>query len=100
MRFDLRIALPAALAAAALALPGSSSADPPITGACPDGYLGPFLIGPAFPDKDKNHDQMLCVKMADMNLVFKDDNCNPHCSQADLLDNPTPNVDTLVDDAL
>ena len=98
MRLDPRILLPAALVAGALAIPSTGSATPPITGACPDGYLGPFPIGPAFPDKDKNGDTLLCVKQNNMNLIFKDDNCNPHCNQTDLLPNPTPLDDTIVDD--
>ena len=84
MKFDLRLLVPAALAAAALAVPaGSATADPPATGACPDDFMGPFPIG-AITDKDKNDNEQVCVKQADMNIVFKDDNCNPNCDKEDL----------------
>ena len=85
MRLDLRFVLPAALAAAALAIPaGNAAGDPPATGACPDGFMGPFLIGDVV-GHDNNDNGMVCVKAANMNLVFKDDNCNPNCDQDDLL---------------
>jgi hypothetical protein len=84
MRFDPRFLVPAALAAAALAIPaGTATADPPATGACPDNFMGPFPIG-FITDKDKNGNEMVCVKQNQMNIVFKDDNCNPNCDQDDL----------------
>ena len=84
MRLDPRIVLPAALAAAAIFIPaGGATADPPATGACPDNFQGPFPIG-AITNKDHNGNGDVCVKTADMHLVFKDDNCNPNCDQDDL----------------
>ena len=84
MKLDLRFVLPAALAAAALAIPaGNAAGDPPATGACPDNFMGPFPIG-AVTNKDKNGNGDVCVKQNQMNLVFKDDNCNPNCDQDDL----------------
>jgi hypothetical protein len=84
MRLDPRFALPAALAAIVIAIPaGSAIGDPPETGACPDGFQGPFPIGSAT-NKDKNGNEMVCVKNEDMNVVFKDDNCNPNCDKEDL----------------
>ena len=84
MRFDPRFVLPAALAAAALAIPaGTAAGDPPATGACPDHFMGPFPIG-FVTDKDKNSNEFVCVKEEQMHLVFKDDNCNPNCDKDDL----------------
>lgn len=84
MRFDPRFVLPAALAATALAIPaGTASGEKPATGACPDGFMGPFPIG-FVTDKDKNGNEMVCVKENQMNLVFKDDTCNPNCDKDDL----------------
>ena len=84
MKLDVRFALPAALAAAAFAIPaGTAGGDPPATGACPDHFMGPFPIG-AVTNKDHNGNGDVCVKQADMHLVFKDDNCNPNCDQDDL----------------
>ena len=84
MKLDLRFVLPAALAAAALAIPaGNAVGDPPATGACPDGFMGPFPIGD-IGGKDKNGNGFVCVKANMMNVVFKDDNCNPNCDQDDL----------------
>ena len=85
MRLDLRFALPAALAAAAIFVPaGTGSAEPPNQGHCPDGFLGPFPIGVVNERKDTNDNEMLCVKTERMNIVFKDDNCNPNCDKDDL----------------
>jgi hypothetical protein len=86
VKLDPRFLLPAALLAGALALPASGAADPPATGACPDHYMGPFPIAIFSPAKDHNGDGQLCVKENNMGLVFKDDNCNPHCDQSDLID--------------
>ena len=84
MRFDFRLLVPAALAAAALAIPaGTATADPPETGACPDNFMGPFPIGD-ITSKDQNGNGFVCVKNNQMNIVFKDDNCNPNCDQDDL----------------
>ena len=84
MRLDPRFLLPAALAAAAIAIPaGSATADPPATGACPDHFVGPFPIG-AVVGHDGNGNGFVCVKENQMNLVFKDDNCNPNCDSDDL----------------
>jgi len=85
MKLALRVLLPAALVAAALAIPTSGTADPPATGACPDGFLGPFPIAFLAPQKDKNNDGLLCVKQNRMQLVFKDDNCNPNCDGDDII---------------
>jgi hypothetical protein len=98
MKLDPRILLPAALLAGALAFPTGGAADPPVTGACPDHYMGPFPIAILAPAKDHNNDMYLCVKEEDMHLVFKDDNCNPHCDQSDLI-NPLE-ADDLPDDTL
>lgn len=76
MRFDPRIAVPAALAVAAFAIPAGSSADPPITGQCPDGYMPMSSL--AQPDKDKNGDQLVCMKTNPSGPVYKDDNCCPN----------------------
>lgn len=84
MKLDPRFVLPAALAAAAIAIPaGTAGADKPATGACPNGFMGPFPIG-AITNKDKNGNGMVCVKENQMNLVFKDDTCNPNCDKDDL----------------
>jgi hypothetical protein len=84
MKLDPRFVLPAALAAVALAVPaGSAPADPPATGACPDNFMGPFPIGD-IGNKDQNGNGFVCVKTNQMNIVFKDDNCNPNCDQDDL----------------
>src|SRR5437660_4243486 len=61
MRLDLRIAVPAALAVAAFAIPSSSSADPPMTGNCPDGYI--IMSSAAMPSKDRNGDGFVCMKV-------------------------------------
>ena len=83
MKLDPRFVLPAFLAAAALAIPAGAGADPPATGACPDDFMGPFPIG-AFVGHDNNQNGAVCVKNNQMNVVFKDDNCNPHCDGDDL----------------
>ena len=76
MRLDLRIAVPAALAVAAFALPSSSSATDPITGNCPDGYVPMSAL--AMPSKDKNNDNIVCMKVNPSGPVVKDDNCCPN----------------------
>ena len=83
MRFDPRFVLPAVLAAAALAIPAGAGAKPKDTGACPDDFMGPFPIG-AVVGHDNNDNGFVCVKENSMNIVFKDDNCNPNCDQDDL----------------
>ena len=75
MRLDLRIAVPAALAVAAFAIPSSSSADPPMTGNCPDGYI--IMSSAAMPSKDHNGDGFVCMKVNPAGPVVKDDNCCP-----------------------
>ncbi len=89
MRLDLRIVLPAALAAGAILVPATSSANhdthgPPNQGHCPNGFIGPFPIAAVMQNKDTNDNGQLCVKEKDMKLVFKDDNCNPNCDKDDL----------------
>ena len=61
MKLDPRIVLPAALAAAALAIPTSASADPPV---CPDHFTPTFIIfgPPDASDKDKNNNGVVCHK--------------------------------------
>ena len=76
MRLDLRIAVPAALAVAAVAIPGSSSADPPTTGNCPDGYI--MMSAVVMQTKDKNGDGFVCMKTNPSGPVVKDDNCCPN----------------------
>jgi hypothetical protein len=102
MKLDFRILLPAALVAGALAIPaGTGVADPPATGACPDHYLGPFPIG-GLTNHDNNNNGYVCVKDENMNLIFKDDNCNPNCDADDIIV-PTGVFipeDTIVDDIL
>jgi hypothetical protein len=100
MKLDLRFVLPAALAAAAIAIPaGSAPADPPNEGHCPDGFMGPFPIGDAV-GHDANDNDMVCVKTANMKLVFKDDNCNPNCDKEDLTPIAPLLEDTYLDDIL
>ena len=102
MRLDPRFLLPAALAATAIAIPaGTAGADPKDTGACPDGFMGPFPIG-AFVGHDNNNNEFVCVKNNQMNVVFKDDNCNPNCDGDDLLlpDALLAPADTYADDIL
>lgn len=103
MKLDPRFLLPAALLAGALAMPGAGTASAPDTDSCPDGFMGPFLIALASPQQDANHDGELCVKVENMNLVFKDDNCNPNCSQSDLLPGLDPSTlpsDTFADNII
>ena len=76
MRLDLRIAVPAALAVAAFAIPSASSADPPTTGNCPDGYIPMSAL--VMPSKDKNGDGTICMKTNPSGPVVKDDNCCPN----------------------
>jgi hypothetical protein len=98
VKFDPRILIPVALTAGALFIPaGSSTADPPQTLSCPDGFVGPLFIGLAFPNRDKNGNGWLCVKQADFNLIFKDDNCNPNCDKDDVEDNLLTLPDELLD---
>jgi hypothetical protein len=80
MKLDPRILIPAALVAAALAIPATSAGTPPNQGHCPDGFV---LLpgGGAFnPNKDTNHNSDLCVKPTDPEHV-KDDNCAAPCEK-------------------
>ena len=96
MKLDPRLVLPAALAALVIAIPaGGESAIPPATMACPDRYVL-LPLGAAFPDKNKNGNLFVCVKEADMKLVFIDDTCNPNCTKGDL----QSDLSTLPDDAI
>jgi hypothetical protein len=45
--------------------------------------MGPFPIGD-ITNKDQNGNGFVCVKTNQMNVVFKDDNCNPNCDKDDL----------------
>jgi hypothetical protein len=100
MRLDPRVVLPAARAAAAIAIPaGTAGADKPATGACPDDFMGPFPIG-FITDKDKNGNDQVCVKESDMKLVFKDDTCNPNCDKEDLSPIAPLLQDSYADDVL
>ena len=81
MRLDPRIALPAALAAAAIFVPaGPAAAERPATLSCPDGYTA-LPLGAFAPDKDKNRNDWVCVKDG----KFKDDTCNPNCNQEEIM---------------
>lgn len=103
MKLALRVLLPAALVAVAVALPSSGTADPPDTGACPDHFMGPFPIAFLNPQRDQNEDGYLCVKENNMQLVFKDDNCNPNCDGDDIIITLDPfnlPTDTFDDNAL
>lgn len=102
MKLDPRILLPAALLAGALALPAGASATPPTTYSCPDHYVL-LPLGAVFMDRDKNNDGQVCVKEEDMNLILKDDNCNPNCNQSDVLPGLDPSTlpsDAVVDDTI
>jgi len=90
MRLDPRIVVPAALAVAAMAFPAAGSADPPITGNCPDGYVPMTAL--AQPSKDKNNDTMICMKTNPSGPVYKDDNC---CPNQWISSNPDDYVDNL-----
>jgi hypothetical protein len=87
MRLDLRIAIPAALAAGALALPAGSLADP-----LPDHIFCPnstdpnsmwvptsTIIAPAGASKDNNGDTVVCMKVDNSNPT-KDNNNPPPIS--------------------
>ena len=100
MKLALRVLLPAALVAGALALPSSGTATPPSTGACPDHFVGPVFLGLFFPEKDKNGDGYLCVKEEDSHIIFKDDNCNPNCDADDLIIPPVIPVEDVTDNVL
>jgi hypothetical protein len=61
MKLDLRLVLPAALAAGALALPSTAGADS--TGTCPDHFTPTFLfLQPDAAGKDKNGNLVVCHK--------------------------------------
>ncbi len=103
MKLDPRILVPAGLAAAAIAIPAGSSANPPQTFSCPDDFMFPFpAVGPAA-NKDHNGDNIVCFKTTNgLNIVFKDDNCNPNCTQNDVLPLPLPsdNPDDYADNVI
>jgi hypothetical protein len=97
MRLDLRIAIPAALAAGALALPAASAADPP-----PDHVFCPnsgdpnsmwvptsTIIAPAGSSKDNNGDTIVCQKVNNGGNTSIKDNNNPPP--------PSPNPDDYTD---
>jgi hypothetical protein len=100
MRLDLRIAIPAALAAGALALPAGSLADPP-----PDHIFCPnstdpnsmwvptsTVIAPAGSSKDNNGDTIVCQKVNNGGNTSIKDNNNPPP--------PSPNADDYTDNIL
>ena len=94
MRLDPRILLPAALAAAALALPSSGAADPPATHVfCPnpesDWALTSVVIAPSAASKDNNGDTLVCQKREGQ---YKDNNNPPPPSS-----NPDDYVDNIIE---
>lgn len=86
MRFDLRIALPAACVVGALALPSSSSAD--TTGTCPDGFTpvpDSFVVNGT--TKDKNNDGVVCAKLQPSGFTGgPDDNAPLNLPDEDVVD--------------
>jgi hypothetical protein len=60
MKLDPRIVLPAAAVAAALAIPSSAAATPPV---CPDHFSPTFtIVNPNGADKDHNGNLIVCHK--------------------------------------
>ena len=92
MKLDLRIALPAALVAAAIAIPISASADPPHMLQCPDGYLLVPSVGA--PEKDRNENGVVCMKITNGSTPVHDDTCN--CDHLPLSTNPEDYLDDTI----
>src|SRR2546423_8085375 len=94
MRFDPRLAIPAAAAEAAMAIPAAAPADTPANRGCPDpssGYmLEPVLIAPAGASKDNNADGFVCMKVTPGSGDPTKDNNNP------ISTNPDDYVDDII----
>jgi hypothetical protein len=91
MKFDARIAIPAALTALAFALPAGASATPPQTFQCPDGFV--LMPNTASPTADKNGDGFVCMKVTPGTEPIHDDNCN--CDHLPFSTNPDDYVDDI-----
>jgi hypothetical protein len=99
MRLDPRILLPAALAAAALALPATGIADPPDTHIfCPNSGdpnsmwvpQSTIIGGPAAEQKDNNGDTVVCQKVDNDQPVKDNNNPPPSSNPDDYVDNILP----------
>jgi hypothetical protein len=92
MKLDPRIALPAALTVLAFALPSGAGATPPVTGQCPDGFV--LMSNLAQPNKDKNGDGLVCMKVTPGTTTYHDDNCQ--CDMYAPSSDPADYVDDII----